>query len=76
MSRNSQQLTDEAMALPPEERASLAEKLLESLDEEDQKRIDAAWVAEAQRRIQALDSGQMGTVAADEAFRRLKERKR
>lgn len=76
MSRNSQQLTDEAMALPPEERASLAEKLLESLDEEDQERIDAAWVAEAQRRIQALDSGQMGTVPADEVFRRLRERKR
>lgn len=74
MSRN-QQLLDEAMALPPEERAELAEKLLESLDAADQKEIDAAWAEEAQRRLGAVETGQMGTLPAQEAFRRLKERK-
>ena len=52
---------------------SLAEKLLESLDSPDQREIDVAWAEEVKRRIAAVESGQMGTIPADEVFRRLRE---
>jgi putative addiction module component (TIGR02574 family) len=39
-----------AMALPRGERALLAEMLIDSLDDHEQLRLDAEWVAEIERR--------------------------
>jgi putative addiction module component (TIGR02574 family) len=64
-----------ALALPAGERVVLARKLIDSLEEEDQAAIDAAWVAEAQRRIAAYDRGEMGGAPAEEVFRNLKIRR-
>ncbi len=69
-------IRDAAMKLTPEEKARLAEELLASLDVPDQAEIDAAHAEEAERRIDALDSGKTQSVPADEVFRDLEARKR
>jgi len=47
--------------LPEHERAKIAARLLESLDEEAQADVDAAWAAEIERRCAAVDSGELRT---------------
>ncbi len=59
-----------ALKLPPADRAHLAERLLISLDEDDE--IMAAWVEEAERRADAFDRGEIGTIDFDESLARLK----
>jgi putative addiction module component (TIGR02574 family) len=61
-----------AMQLAPAERAHLAERLLVSLDEDDE--ILAAWVAEAERRGDAFDRGEMGAIDFDEAIAQARAR--
>ena len=59
-----------ALQLARAERAHLAERLLISLDEDDE--ILAAWVEEAERRGDAYERGEMGAVDFDESIARLK----
>ena len=59
-----------AMQLTAGERAKLAEHLLVSLEEDDE--ILATWVAEAERRGDAFDRGEMGAIDFDESIARLK----
>ncbi len=59
-----------ALQLAPAERAKLAERLLASLDENDE--ILAAWVEEAERRGDAFDRGEMEAIDFDESIARLK----
>jgi putative addiction module component (TIGR02574 family) len=61
-----------AMQLSLAERAKLAERLLVSLDEEDE--ILASWVAEAERRGEAYERGEMEAIDFDESIARLKAR--
>lgn len=63
-----------ALALPPEQRAALAEKLWESLQTPRQKEIDAAWVEEAERRLQAYKEGKLRAIPASEVFASLLRR--
>lgn len=55
-----------ALQLTSTERAKLAERLLVSLDEDDE--VLATWVAEAERRGDAFDRGEMETIDFDEAI--------
>ncbi|MBY0523953.1 MAG: addiction module protein [Gemmataceae bacterium] len=57
-----------ALALSPEARATLAEKLLDSLREKTQGEIDAAWAEEAKRRIEAFERGEMEAIPAEVVF--------
>jgi len=52
------QIVQQALALPPEARADLAEQLLSSLDSAEQSEIDRAWAQEADRRMAAIESGE------------------
>jgi hypothetical protein len=61
-----------ALQLAASDRAHLAERLLASLEEDDQ--VLAAWVEEAERRADAFDRGEMETVDADEALTRARAR--
>ena len=65
-----------ALALPPQDRAIVAERLLESLNEGNQAEIDAAWLAEVERRLEAFDRGEMKAVPAEEVMRSLRIRKK
>ncbi|MBV9889979.1 MAG: addiction module protein [Rhizobacter sp.] len=55
MSDSIADLASKARALPPEDRARLAEQLLETLQESPSAEVEAEWDAEIQRRIAALD---------------------
>ena len=59
-----------ALQLASGERAKLAERLLVSLEEDDE--ILAAWVEEAERRGDAYERGEMEAIDFDESVARLK----
>lgn len=61
-----------ALQLPTSDRAKLAERLLITLEEDDE--ILASWVAEAERRADAFDRGEMEVIDFDESIARLKAR--
>lgn len=63
MSSNLDKLQAEAMALPPEERAELAERLWTSI--EPQADIDAAWDEEIARRVADLEAGRTVGIPAE-----------
>jgi putative addiction module component (TIGR02574 family) len=52
----------------------LAEHLLESLDAEDQKRIDALWAEEAERRDKEIENGTVTPILGEEVMNRLRAR--
>jgi putative addiction module component (TIGR02574 family) len=66
-------LTREALVLPPDDRLTLARKLLESVDLEPEPGAEAAWEAEIARRIARVKSGESKTVPAAEVFARLRQ---
>lgn len=50
-----------ALELPEHERAEIAARLLESLDDDDGEGVDEAWAREIERRCAALDGGEAVT---------------
>jgi len=68
---NIQTLEYEALHLPIEYRARLAEKLLLSLDDLSEPEIEKLWLTEAQRRAAEIDSGKVQLISADEVERRI-----
>lgn len=61
------ELSAQAKALPPEERARLAEELLASLDPHETE-VEAAWDEELRRRIDEVERGTVELIPADQAF--------
>ena len=62
------ELEIQAKSLSPEDRASLAETLLESLQETPISEIEAAWDQEIESRIAAYDRGELKSISAEEVF--------
>ena len=69
MMPSAEEIFTAALALPPDNRAALAEKLLESLEEKERSEIDAAWADEAERRIQAFQQNALKAIPGDEVIR-------
>ena len=59
----------EALSLPVQERAELAEQLLSSLDALSEIEIEQLWLLEAARRAAEMDRGLTKRVSADEVRR-------
>jgi putative addiction module component (TIGR02574 family) len=74
MNRDTRELLEEALRLPPEVRAALAGSLLESLEEHIDQDAEAAWRADLERRIRDLDSGNVRSVPWTEARERILKR--
>jgi putative addiction module component (TIGR02574 family) len=70
------ELRDQAMKLSVDERAALADLLYVSLEEGTVEEIERAWLAEAQRRQEAFERGEIQAVSAAEAFREARARLR
>ncbi len=68
MSKRSTQVLEEALSLPPVERAELADRLLASFDSLSQRRIDELWAREAEDRLDAFERGEINAVSVKEAF--------
>jgi putative addiction module component (TIGR02574 family) len=62
------ELEQQARALSPEERAKLAEALLDSLRDAPVAAIEAAWEQEIEARAAAYDRGELQTVSAEDVF--------
>lgn len=60
---------EQALSLPPESRARLADLLVESLDADALVPVDRLWPAEAKRRRDDVRSGRVQTIPGDEALR-------
>jgi putative addiction module component (TIGR02574 family) len=65
-------LESKVMQLATEDRARLAERLILSLDAPSKEENLRLWVAEADRRLQALRAGKAREIPAHEVFRRAK----
>jgi putative addiction module component (TIGR02574 family) len=62
------ELEARARSLSPEERAKLAELLLESLRDAPLGEIEQAWEREIEERAAAYDRGELPTVSAESVF--------
>lgn len=64
---------EQAMRLPAEERARLAEYLIASLDELDTAENEHLWVEEAAARYDAYKRGEIKSYPAEEAIREIRD---
>ncbi|RZB30541.1 MAG: hypothetical protein SRB1_02821 [Desulfobacteraceae bacterium Eth-SRB1] len=64
------ELTTKAMSLPGEARALLAEKLVESLDQE---LVQDIWLTEAKRRLDEVRSGQVKPIPGIDAMKSVRK---
>ena len=58
----SQELLNDAMRLPDEQRAALAAALIESLDQGVDEDAEAAWSVETACRLREVESGHVDTI--------------
>ena len=65
-----QKIEHEALRLPPDDRAKLAQKLLLSLDTLSEEESGQAWLVEADLRARELDRGDVQPISADEVRRK------
>jgi len=65
-------LTEEALALPSEARALLADRLVESLDPAEDGVVHRLWVSEARRRHADLEAGSVRAIPAEEVMAKLR----
>jgi hypothetical protein len=68
-----EQLVEQALALPSESRARLADLLVESLEGDDLGRIERLWITEAKRRRNEVREGKIRTIEGEEALRRVRD---
>jgi putative addiction module component (TIGR02574 family) len=61
------QIEEQARALNPDERARLAQSILESL-QAPVAEIETAWAGEIERRVSAYDRGEMPSYPAEDVF--------
>jgi len=73
MAATFEDVVEQAMALPTEARARLADLLVESLDADVLGPHDELWLAEAQRRLDDIRSGRVQTIPGDEALRTVRD---
>ena len=64
-------LEAQVLKLTTSERAHLAERLIASLDEDEE--IEEAWAAEVERRIAEIEGGHVQMIPAEEAIARARE---
>lgn len=62
---------EDALALPPVERARLVEVLYRSFQSDEERDIEQAWVEESERRISAYNRGEIEPVPYEEMKRHL-----
>lgn len=71
MTRSAAEVLEAALALPEDQRAEVAEKLLASLDGEVDANAEAEWGAEIERRLARIEAGQSKAISMGESVARL-----
>ncbi len=65
---STKQILEQALKLKPEERFTLVEGLIKSLDEPD-KKLDEIWAEEAEKRLKAYREGRLEGIPMEEIFK-------
>jgi hypothetical protein len=73
MAATIEELAEQAMSLPTEARARLADLLVESLDADELGPVDRLWLAEAKRRRNDVRSGRVRSIPGDEALQQVRD---
>lgn len=73
MSLTSEQIAEEALALPTEARALLADRLVERLDPLEDATIRQLWANEARTRRDDIRNGVAKTIPGEEALDRVRK---
>ena len=68
-----QELAEQAMKLPGESRAQLADLLVESLEGNELTKIDQLWLSEAKRRRDEIRSGTVEAIPGEEALKNVRD---
>jgi putative addiction module component (TIGR02574 family) len=71
MKQDVAEILKKAMGLPPEARAALAGSLIDSLDQNIDEDVEAAWEDEVLLRLKEIDEGKVDLVPWAEARRRI-----
>jgi putative addiction module component (TIGR02574 family) len=71
MTRAVEELYEQASQLPEEDRAELAGKLLESIEDPPDDGLEEAWAAEIERRMADYRAGRVKTISWSEVRARL-----
>jgi len=71
MQQSTAEVFEAALALSDEDRAKLADKLVQSLDGEIDPDAETAWAAEIERRLARIDAGHASSLSMDEALARM-----
>jgi len=74
MAMRDEEVESAALQLPRKVRARLAERLIASLDEEDE--IEQAWNEEIERRVREVDSGEVKLIPGKQVMDRIRARLR
>jgi hypothetical protein len=72
MATTVEQLAEQAMNLPSESRARLADLLVESLDADELGDIDRLWVTQAKHRRDEVRTGRVETIPGDDALQKVR----
>jgi hypothetical protein len=72
MATTVEQLAEQALNLPTESRARLADLLVESLDAADLEQIDRLWITEAKRRRDEVRSRRIEAIPGEEALQKVR----
>ncbi len=75
MSKLRKQVLEEALKLPPTERAELIENLLTSFEFPSRKTIDDLWTKEVESRIDAFERGEISATPAMKGFKKIEKHK-
>lgn len=68
-----EQIAEEALSLPSEARALLADRLVESLDPAEDGYVHQLWIAEARRRRDDVRNGRAQTIPGDDALAQVRQ---
>ena len=74
MTKHMQNVLEEAVELPPIERAELVEGILASFNFPSRSANDAIWAQEAEDRIDAYDRGEIKAIPASMVFEKIEKK--
>ena len=72
MGSATEKILEEALLLPSDERATLVERLLESLNLPTEDEVNQLWRDEAERRISQIDAGKVDLIPGEQVFARIR----
>lgn len=72
MSTAVENILTQALQMPPQGRAMIAERLISSLDTEVDWNVEVAWQQEVQRRIDEIDKGEVVCIPWEQVLHRLR----